>query len=370
MIAAAVAVTGSALAFVATRRGGDTAVAGERMVIALGDSVAAGQGLGPAMGYPNNPLAFPAIVGGTLGWPVRNHAVSSACAVRAEAEGAHPDTPGACDVSILNDQIPAVPSDATPRLVVVTVGANDIQFAECVVDAIVPELAADGCTPRTLARRLAALEANLDLVAGRLTQRFPGAALVFTSYYNPMPAPAGDDADPCPIFEPLAALRSPLTLASERALREAARTLQANVYAQFRSGVTQLNETIARAALRADATIATVDFAGHDLCRSQTGTGEATWVYGPDYDVRFRVKGAAALLAGGKTWQGTLPSRCPAPTPGEPPEFATGEVERRIGVIEVVYSARVNVNCMPHPTAEGQQAIARAVVAAVPARVR
>lgn len=372
MIAALIATIGGALAFIATRPGGERAVAGERVVLAFGDSVAAGQGLGPALGYPNNDEAFPARVGKALGWPVFNFAISSACAATAATPDAHPDTPAACTVSVLDDQLDRARQEFTgiPRVILLTVGANDIRFAECGLNAIVPDLFDDVCDDETFGAHLAALEANLVRVLGRLAERYPGAEILLTAYYNPMPVPAGAGGEPCPIYEPLAAVRSPLSLVSDRVLRGAALELQAGVYAKFREGVTALNEAIGRAAVRAGAAVAAVDFSGHDLCVSKASPPDVAWVYGPDYDVRFRVQGAAALLADGKTWQGTLPSRCPQPTPGEPPEFSTGERERRVGVITVRYSARVNVNCMPHPTAEGQQAIAEAIMAALPDGLR
>ena len=371
VIVALAGLAGGVLAFVATRRGGDEALAGERVVVAFGDSVAAGQGLGPALGYPNNERAYPARVGAALGWPSRNVAVSSACAATAGRPGSHPDTPDACTTSILHDQLDRARGvfNGSPRLVLITVGANDIQFADCSIEAIVPDLSEGACENDALRRRLEALDANLSLALDRLRQRYPDATIMLTSYYNPMPAPAAEGEDPCPIYEPLAALDSPLSLVSDASLRRAALALQATVHERFRDGVSALNEVIRRVASRAGASVATLDFAGHDLCRSQTGDGEATWVYGPDYDVRFRVTGAA-ILGGGKQWTGTLPSRCPSPTPAEPEPFSTGEVTRRIGVVEVVYSARVTINCMPHPTQDGQQAIADAVVDAVPPRIR
>ncbi|HVL91255.1 MAG TPA: GDSL-type esterase/lipase family protein [Actinomycetota bacterium] len=365
------ALAGGAAALIAMRDGTRDAAVGEKVVLAFGDSVAAGQGLGPALGYPNNDQAYPARLGALLGWRSMNFAVSSACAASADDPGAHPDTPGTCQASVLRDQIPhaAETFKGSPRVVVLTVGANDIRYADCGLQVIVPELFDDKCDDATLDRRLVALEANLGRVLDRLRRGYPGSVIVLTSYYNPMPAPVRDGEEACPIYEPLAALKSPVTLVSERALRAATADLQAQVHVRFREGVTRLNESIARAAIAGDAIVAPADFTGHDLCRSETGGGQA-WVYGPDYDIRFRLKGAASLLGARKTWRGTLPSRCPSPSPAEPPEHSTGEVERRVGVGTVIYSARVNVNCMPHPTAEGQQALAAAVLAALPEPVR
>src|SRR5688500_6127282 len=58
-----------------------------RVLVAFGDSVAAGHGLGDARGYPSNPSgAFPNLVGESLGLPVHNMAISGACSLTRELD--------------------------------------------------------------------------------------------------------------------------------------------------------------------------------------------------------------------------------------------------------------------------------------------
>src|SRR5262245_50473711 len=76
------------------------------LLVALGDSVAAGYGAGGL------PAAYPARVGARTGRLVRNLA-----------------EPGATSGDVLDDQLGRIL--VPPDLVTITVGANDIRFAEC-----------------------------------------------------------------------------------------------------------------------------------------------------------------------------------------------------------------------------------------------
>jgi hypothetical protein len=103
---------------------------------AFGDSVAAGYGLAPLPG--TNAQAYPALLAQKLNLPYQNFANVGACASR--ADGTFPRSnlypsgeprSGCSSFRSVSEQIASAPKTPQPRLITLTVGANDIQFDSC-----------------------------------------------------------------------------------------------------------------------------------------------------------------------------------------------------------------------------------------------
>src|SRR4051812_23373610 len=134
-------------------------------LVALGDSVAAGF----AAGGP--PAAYPALVAARLGYTMENDA-----------------TPGATAATVLRRQLPRVA--AAPDVVTITVGANDIRFAQCF--GALFGIGDDPCAGGTYRRTLDRLGRDLGAVLDRLRTRYPRAHVLVSRYYDPLPPRAAD----------------------------------------------------------------------------------------------------------------------------------------------------------------------------------
>src|SRR3954447_17176223 len=116
------------------------------LLVALGASVAAGYGAGGLR------AAYPARVGARTGRLGRNLA-----------------EPGATSEDVLDDQLGRIL--VPPDVVTVTVGANDIRFAECFAARF--GLDNDPCEGADFETNLDALSSNLGTVLDRLRERYP-----------------------------------------------------------------------------------------------------------------------------------------------------------------------------------------------------
>lgn len=280
--------------------------------------------------------------------------------------GADPATPATCDKSIVTDQLPKARQliAEQPGLIVVMVGANDVQFSHCGIELLVPAFyAGNPCKEEVIGPGLAVMRRNLQTTFGAIKKQYPRSPMVVSLYYNPMPGPPAAAADVCPLFEPVVALRKPLSLISDRTLANASAQMQAEVYEGGQKIVERLNATIRAAAQQSGAVVAAADFTTHDLCRTQTGgSREDVWIYGPDASISFSARVAGPGVS--KQWRFTLPSAC-KDLSQEPEDVTTnGPVTRVIAGITVTYDVRLKINCMPHPTLEGQQGLAAAVLKA------
>lgn len=344
------------------------------VLLSLGDSVAAGAGLGPSHGYPDNPMAYPARAAATLGWRSVNLAISGACAATSGAKGAAGaanGTAASCKRSILSDQIPRLSAllKSAPDAISISVGANDIEFAKCGLAAIAPMIAGDDpCSGAGYTRRLAAARTNLAAVLGRLRTLYPSVPLYLMQYYNPSPSAPATDRDICPLYEPLAILRSPLSLLLPGGERSTMRQIQTEIFQRSRDIVRALNDMLAAEAAGGRTTVVVpVDFTGHDPCRGRTGGSPAdAWVFGPDVHIRFSAGSGPAAIT--RRTDETLPYACPDLSEQAPPFTTGGPVTRHFGPVAVTYSATVAGNCLPHPTAAGHRALASALVKAIRSR--
>jgi lysophospholipase L1-like esterase len=329
-------------------------------VLGLGDSVTAGYGLGYAEGYPDNTSAYPAILAKDLGVKVRNYAVEGACA---SASG--------CTGGRLQDQIARVPDSFTPSIVTLSVGAGDIHFSKCLRSILedsdlAMQAPGDPCKPATLATHLAALRTSLAADLQKLSAKYPDASILVMDYYDPFPAPVSASASPCP-------LNQLLTFPYEHAKGESwwqiaynyfrdrnaftsdARTVQAGVYNDTQTVLNQLNDTINAvvAGITNASVVSTADFAGHGICASGTELA-----FSPTGSVKLSVRVGSLrrdihIYAGGD-------EVCPDPVRSKEwnvrftREFSIDKPVHISGSIQLAAGA----NCLPHPTLEGQTALA------------
>lgn len=207
------------------------------MYAALGDSYAAGEGLGPfdadSGGCHRSPSAYPRAVAGALGPQLAFLACTGALV--ADVLGAR--------------QLGAV--DPKTDLVTVTVGGNDAGFVEvvgqCVIDV-------DPCRnlDAEVEASLAKLGTTLEAAYRQIKAAAPGARLLVVGYPQVVADPAKADVDTCP------AGASPFP----------GRRITADDARWLRDKGTRLSDVISKAARAAGAQYVDVaaDFAGHEAC--------------------------------------------------------------------------------------------------------
>lgn len=328
-------------------------------VLAFGDSVAAGYGLGPSLGNNDNPAAYPSVLAGKLGYGSLNEAVEGNCAA---AEKDCPVPSRAVDW-----QIQQVPASYKPSLITLTVGANDINFAGCLKSILQDgdlSLASrnDPCSQGNLRNSLGAFEPNLKSDLTTLKNKYPGVPIMVMDYYNPFPpAPTGLHLA-CPfstgatLFYEHAqrgwlgavqmALDQPLLFALE------ARGVQGRIYQDAKTVLGKLNASINAAASGLATVVNTNDFAGHDICSS------SPWVFSPtgtvDMSLSFAaVTKSAHLFIGGS-------QVCPDPVPSQYEKNlkVSEQFNNRFLRLSGSLDISMGTNCLPHPTVTGQTAIA------------
>jgi hypothetical protein len=329
-------------------------------VLGLGDSVAAGYGLGPAEGQPDNPGAYPLILAHTLGVTGSDYAVEGACA----ADGVYH-----CPATSVATQITRVPASLAPSLITLDVGADDIDFSECI-----PYIAEhqdygmtdpdDRCSPGNLLPELAAFRENLTADLQAITDKFPGARILLMDYYNPFPPPPAASTAACAVGQGLAfegeynaSKQSLVAVAREyfhdpAAFRQLAVTDQTGLYNDAQAVLSQLNDAIntVAAGVSAVTVISTADFAGHDICQHNP-----EWVFSPVVSValtlgnpdRIGFRIAILRLAGGN-------QICPDVPAGKEKPTTIKIIDLGVASLNVL----ITQNCSPHPTATGQHALA------------
>jgi Tol biopolymer transport system component/lysophospholipase L1-like esterase len=325
-------------------------------LVGLGDSIAAGHGLG----NDGNGLAYPHVLAEKLGLEPFNYAISGACAATHAELGADPRTPDTCKESVLNTQLTRV--SGSPRLITLTVGANDIQFSKCfqakAFKAVGFAAEDDPCSGGTFQSHLGALASNLASVLSKVKERFPMAKVVLTKYYQPFPAPALDDSEICPVYEPLAVQRNPRALLDDGLLNRIAGDIQNSLWSQTNTVLSKLNKTIQNAANKARVSTVPLRFSSHDFCQTLAGGSvEDTWVYGPKLDVSVQTFG---LIETTRSWSYTLPDACLVPREGDETIYHQSGSGGRFGIF-YSWAGTFQVNCAPHPTQNGQEAIATAI---------
>jgi lysophospholipase L1-like esterase len=336
----------------------DDAPPGPAALLAFGDSVAAGHGLGLARGYPGNPDgAFPSLVAQDLGLWLGNFAISGACAATS-AEGA-PGTPDSCLWSVLRDELPGLWLDS-PEVVLVTVGANDIGFVDCLIAFYKADVAGDPCRGDEFERRLSAFRLNLDAVLGEIERTLRPGRVAVTLYYNFFPEAATVLDEACDAFGPAAISRNNAMAAvphGSEPFRRAVLEVQAEGWEYSSRVVGALNEAISEVGRAHGALLVPFDASGHDMCATVRGLAQdEAWVFGPAWDDGPAAPGTAPL----RYEAPALPGPCPF-TAQDPDEMAFP-----VGVTNqgqaLGYELRFRANCIGHPTPSGHRALADQVL--------
>jgi lysophospholipase L1-like esterase len=368
---AVVAIAG--LTVVATRS--PAAAARTDQLLAFGDSIAAGHGLGA----DDNPDAYPALIGARTGYDVHNYAVSGACVVgRFEAAPFAVDggTPTECPTSgNVVDQLERAEADhVSPSVITLTVGANDVRFTECFESATGFGSAANQCAGSPeFARRQAALEHNLAGLLTDLEHTFPSAQVVLTQYYNPLPSPVSS-GHACRVFYYGAAAHDLVGTAQKYLTGQfdaAAKDYQGSIYDEASRFVGALNHSIDVTATNHHAQSVALDFTGHDLCGAYENY--TPWVFAPTASATLTVGARLLTRTAEYTYTFSLTTKdactCDPSHPGGSIPTKGWSPSSRIGGIEAsLRDIHWDSNGTPHPNATGQAVIASLVATVIPAR--
>jgi lysophospholipase L1-like esterase len=326
-------------------------------VLAFGDSIAAGYGLGPSEGFPDNPDAYSAILAQKLGYESQNYAVEGVCA-----------GPGnKCSPESVDWQIRQVPTSFTPSLITLTVGADDINFSGCFKSIIETgdeslQSQTDPCNRATLSEHLADFKRNLAKDLETLQSRYPGVPIQVMDYYNPLPPAPSAKQSAC-LFSDVAALTYDQArigwlntvdtfILHHDKFNGDARTVQGLLYRDAQAILNQLNTAINTTANGHATVVNTTDFAGHDICAHGS-----EWVFSPTFAVDMSLKvgpvsKSAHLEIGGD-------EVCPDPaSPADKNFTISNQFKNAFAHISGRLSITGGINCLPHPTVAGQTAIA------------
>jgi lysophospholipase L1-like esterase len=349
-------------------------VARTNQLLSLGDSIAAGHGLGA----DDNPSAYPALVGAQTGYDVHNYAVSGACVVSkfeaapfAVDEGTPTECPTAGNVV---DQVERADADhLAPSVVTLTVGANDVRFANCFESATGFGSVGSQCAGSPdFARRQTALEHNLAGLLTDLEHRFPSAQVVLTEYYNPLPLP-DSSGHACRVFY-YAAAASDLVGTAEKYLTgqsdAAAKDYQGSMYDTASRVVGAVNHSIQAVAANHHAQTVALDFTGHDLCGAYENY--TPWVFAPTASATLTVGARFLTHAAEYTYTFLLTAKetctCDPSHPGGSIAAKGFHPSNRFGGVEAsLHDIHWDSNGTPHPNATGQSVIAARVAAVISA---
>jgi len=362
-----------------------------RAILALGDSVAAGYGLGYAPGNFNPPAgAFPSVaysysadIADRLHMPYLNLAEPGACAA---ADDAPAPRPGSCqDPAPVSAQIDAsvgslAQLNETPALITLTVGADSIEFSECLTAYLEGKrnTAADPCSAANLTRNLTQLGSSLRGDLDKLHRLYPAVPVVVTDYYDPVPPPIKVGQPTCGIAGALLAsdlydqyLHNRVGLLARVAswgppptrIPPAEFVRAQNQFSAFASHITgQLDQAISLAAADGTDRLTRISFAGHDMC---AGKAQA-WVFGPALRAGISVHVPPGIPFGHWFFFGydvpASPATCQFPIVD--PKLPSFDVGQSTNAIRLQLSG--SVNCMPHPTLAGQSAIADQIYDGLP----
>ena len=360
------------------------------VVLAFGDSVAAGYGLGSATGLPDNSSAYPAILAAQLGIGVQDYAVTGACA--------GPEAQCSTTTTNVAKQISTAVTDTennglTPTRITLTVGADDINFAGCILYVIDHESlknVPDPCGSSELSQHLSTFGTQLTNDLNTLKEKFPNAEIQVMDYYNPFPpptfsqptsapgqtpsstgAPSPSPGPPPPplnscavtdlftirydaagFANPKAGLKAAFMKyqSDHLAFENDARTLQATLYSRAQTVLGRLNNVINTSAAGAGVeTVSTNDFATHNVCAAAP-----VWVFAPYLNWSEVIPTPAGNIVYNSGLLAADGNQvCPDPALAIDQKKNYSE---QVGIIR--FTATSSVNCFPHPTTAGQVAIA------------
>jgi lysophospholipase L1-like esterase len=371
-------------------------------VLGLGDSIAAGYGIGWAGGYDeatatgDNASAYPNVLAKELDGTAEDVAIEGACADDVESYCRGTDRyPGGktYDQSPVSTQLSDFHEEApwfTPTVVTLDIGANDIAFSTCLQDLLKDNelnlakepdnpCTSDKAAKHTLADSLNELRTGLADDLTQIQADYPDAQILLMNYYNPVAPEITDKQSPCAMSygivannvystkSSIADVVSQFVLHPSEATAKA-RTAQNALYADASGIVNALNETINGVAgdFSGVSTIQPTDFAAHNAC-----AGGAPWLYVPRVDLSLTYV-TYEKQSDGK-WKTVTKSRrelfgvaggdaCPAPSVNESSKKTDIYLTDNTGVHKPRYvlSLTLSSNCFPHPTPLGQQQLAAA----------
>ena len=331
-----------------------TVVSSSKLVVAFGDSVAAGEGIGPSTGYPDNPGAYSNVLAAELGWSVDDFAISGACA-------------GGCNQSILGTELPAAESmHLKPNLVTVTVGADDIQFGNCFLGTL-GVITNSPCNGQTFTNNLNTLKVNLGKALSRISADYPGTPIAITQYYNPLPtALTSNNSSICSVISPLLYISllaqhqymQAADLSMDHLLGRESKQYQQTIYDTAVRVLGSLNKVIGSVASNyKNVTAVPVDFTGHDFCQDYPG-GSGGWVFGPSLRATFGYQ--FGLLSNFYQAQYSPNDQCNETIKGCYYAY-TGSGSGDDWGFKYNYTYIFSTNDFPHPTPGGQKEIANLI---------
>ena len=353
-------------------------------VVAFGDSIAAGEGSGADQGFPDNPAAYSAVLASGLGGSSYNFSITGACASAGVGAAAGTDA-AECKVgkSIITKQIPAARKlgPAAADVVTVTVGANDIHFAECFRALVLtlggPSSAGepDPCAQAQLTTHLQALATNLGTVLATVKTMYPAAKIAVTGYGNVIPRFV--DSQPWSLcstvrylyayelFQKGGAKALAVSLLTRNFDKQVG-AFQQSLYEYAAEVLQQLNTTIRTVATSAGATYVPLNLAGHDFCKDYASSTDG-WVFAPRAMGRIAVNWHG--LGRSKDFNFQPHTLCvpqqPAPACNVTAPAAgsgTKKVKLKVGPISaqatVTYDFNAVLNDFPHLTPNGEAALA------------
>ncbi len=152
------------------------------LYIALGDSVAAGLGLGAVVGETScgrTESAYPALIAQEKGYEL----VNLACSGATTSEGINGEQK--TKSTTVPSQISQLSQYRKPALITVTIGANDIDWTGPIVDCFIAVCGTEKDTTK-VTNKLTELEKNLDASLSSINKTYNNAPpkVVFTTYYS------------------------------------------------------------------------------------------------------------------------------------------------------------------------------------------
>jgi len=352
-------------------------------VLAFGDSIAAGYGLGPsgpqAGGSSNgNPNTYSAVLAGDLGLVDRNFAVEGATAgiqpvLLGIGFGVHSQICRSVgDFVATHTTCTRVGTVTPPRLITMTVGADDIGFASCMTDLLESGLQPNNpCAGSNLDTSLNSLRTNLKLDLGLIHLYYPNVPVILTGYYNPLGDQTLLPAD-CPLVT--AAVVTPLVEKQNwNALFKYALDLyvrQSNgipgvpfqniakdavISAFGRQVMQRLNNALMNAATgQPNVSFVPIDIGAFGLCSS------SPLIFEPQVEAKFVL--TTPLQSDQEVdLNFGLQDTCPGPKDPFENSLTYGPTSGTVSLLAgqvLKYSYYFGSNCVPHPTAYGQAVIA------------
>jgi hypothetical protein len=265
-----------------------------------------------------------------------------------------------------------------PDLVTITVGANDIRFADCLTQVLgvdktlMTTAGGSPCSGQTFPDHLKALNSNLSFALARIRDMYgPTVPIAVTGYFIPTPAPVTDPAKVSEFMKTLLIAKNGLegyvSSGGGEAVKRAVTTYwdlgykamnyQSDIYARAARIVGQLNGNLSKTVGAYDATFVPISFSNHDITADYDGSADA-WVLAPKIDLFLSYYGAGGLTY---NQQFTPAHRCvsrPACDTHAAFKQIEGDWLKQHGTLIVQFWS----NDFPHLTTLGHEAMAGRII--------